>query len=204
MKRQAYSLILLVVATLFNVSVAAAVTPDTLIRQTTDKLLSELTSNRKALMEDTSKLYKLVDQLVLPHIDFRRMSQLVLGKYWRTANDDQREKFADEFKNLLVRTYATALFEYTGQKIDYKPFRMKQGATLAVVKTDILQHEGPKIPFHYSLELNSSGTWKIFDIRVDGISLVTNYRTSYGQMIQNNGLDSLISSLVEKNKTVVQ
>lgn len=204
MKRQAYSLILFAVVALFNISAAATIMPDALVKQTTDKLLSELTTNRKVLKEDTGRLYQLVDDLVLPHFDFRRMSQLVLGRHWRTADGDQREKFVEQFKNLLVRTYATALFEYTGQTIEYKPFRLKQGATLAVVKTAILQHEGPKIPFHYSLELNQSGAWKIFDIRVDGISLITNYRTSYGQMIQNNGLDSLISSLADKNKTSAQ
>ena len=101
-----------------------------------------------------------------------------------------------------MRTYATALFEYTGQKIVYKPFRMKQGATRAVVKTEVQQPEGPKIPFHYSLKLHETGTWKIYDIRVDGISLVTNYRTSYSQVIHNNGIDSLISSLADKNKTL--
>ncbi len=201
MIRQLYSLILFAVVTLFNLSAAATIMPDALVKQTTDKLLSELTSNRKTLMEDSSKLYRLVDELVLPHFDFKRMSKLVLGKYWRTANNDQREQFVEHFKNLLVRTYATALFEYTGQQIVYKPFRLKQGATQAVVKTEILQQEGPKIPFHYSLKLNESGAWKVFDIRVDGISLVTNYRTSYGQMIQNNGIDSLISSLADKNKT---
>jgi phospholipid transport system substrate-binding protein len=204
MKRQLYSLVLFAVVALFNFSAAATIMPDALVKQTTDKLLSELTSNRKTLMEDANKLYRLVDELVLPHFDFRRMSQLVLGKYWRTANNDQREQFVEQFKNLLVRTYATALFEYTGQKIVYKPFRLKQGATRAVVKTEILQNDGPKIPFHYSLKLNEVGTWKIFDIRVDGISLVTNYRTSYSQMIKNSGIDSLISTLADKNKTLAQ
>lgn len=204
MKRQAYAFLVFAIIALFNLSAAATVMPDALVKETTDKLLSELTSNRKVLMEDNSKLYKLVDELVLPHFDFERMSRLVLGKHWRSANDQQRDQFVEQFKNLLVRTYATALFEYTGQKIVYKPFRLKQGATLAVVKTEILQQEGPKIPFHYSLKLDESGVWKIFDIRVDGISLVTNYRTSYGQMIQNNGIDSLISSLADKNKTLAQ
>jgi phospholipid transport system substrate-binding protein len=204
MKRQLYSFVLFVIVALFNLSAAATIMPDALIKQTTNKLLSELTSKRKVLMKDTSELYRLVDELVLPHFDFRRMSQLVLGKYWRTANNDQREQFVEHFRNLLVRTYATALFEYTGQKIVYKPFRLKQGATRAVVKTEILQHEGPKIPFHYSLKLTESGAWKIFDIRVDGISLVTNYRTSYSQMIKNSGIDSLISSLADKNRTLAQ
>ncbi len=204
MNRQLYSFILFAVVALFNLSAAATIMPDVLVKQTTDKLLSELTSNRNVLQVDSGKLYQLVDEVILPHFDFKRMSQLVLGKYWRTANNEQREQFTEQFKNLLVRTYATALFEYTGQKIVYKPFRLKQGATRAVVKTEILQHEGPKIPFHYSLKLNESGAWKIFDIRVDGISLVTNYRTSYGQMIQNNGIESLISSLADKNKTLAQ
>ncbi len=204
MKKQVFSMMLFVFVAQFNLGAVASMMPDALVKETTDKLIAELTTNRKALMEDSEKLYRLVDELVLPHFDFLRMSKLVLGKYWRTANDAQREQFVEQFKNLLVRTYATALFEYTGQKIVYKPFRLKQGSTLAVVKTDILQQDGPKIPFNYSLKQNDNGTWKVYDIRVDGISLVTNYRTSYGQMIQNNGIDSLIASLVDKNKTVAR
>ncbi len=191
--------------TLMSFSAAASTTPDVLIKETTEKLLAELTSNRQALVEDNQRLYRLVDEIVLPHFDFKRMSQLVLGRYWRQATETQQEQFVEQFKSLLVRTYATALFEYTGQEIVYKPFRQDEKENLAVVKTEVLQPGGgPKIPFHYSLLKDENNTWKVFDVRVDGISLVTNYRTSYATLIQTNGLDSLISSLADKNKTLTQ
>lgn len=192
----------LLVAMMVSAQAGATIAPDALVKQTSEKLLSELTSNRQALQADQQRLYRLVDEVVLPHFDFERMSQLVLAQYWRRATDAQRQRFAEEFKALLVRTYATALFEYTGQEIVYKPFRLKQGETTAVVKTEVLQRDGPKIPMDYLLKLGNSGAWKVFDIRIDGISLVTNYRTSYARHIQNSGLDSLITSLAEKSEKI--
>lgn len=183
---------------------AASTDPDLLVKETTDKVLTELSSNRDTFMKDNNKLYDMVDSVVLPHFDFERMSKLVLGKHWRGANDDQRQKFIVEFKTLLVRTYATALFQYNGQKIVFKPFRHGGGDEDAVVKTEIVPNDGPPIPMNYALSKSSDGKWRVFDIRIDGISLVTNYRTSYSSTIQTQGLDTLISLLAEKNKVVVQ
>ena len=101
----------------------AAPSPDLLVRNTTDTVLAELAANYDAMREDQGLLYSMVDAIVLPHFDFKRMSKLVLGKHWKKVSDIQREEFVDEFKALLVRTYATALFEYTDQEIVYKPFR---------------------------------------------------------------------------------
>lgn len=179
----------------------AAAAPDELVRQTTDKVLAELTAKRDALKADQSKLYALVDEIILPHFDFERMSRLVLGKYWRDATPEQQKQFMAEFKSLLVRTYATALFEYTGQKIVYKPFHDAQGDGNAVVKTEVQPSDGPAVPLHYSLAKSSDdGNWRVFDIRIDGISLVTNYRTTYGRTIQRQGMDGLIASLTQKNQ----
>ena len=185
---------------------AAAVSaePDLLIKQTTDSVIQELTNNRDAYMKDNAKLYDMVDAIVLPHFDFERMSKLVLGKHWRSASDQQRQKFVEQFKTLLVRTYATALFQYDGQKIIYKPFHKKEGDDHAVVRTEIVPKDGPPVPLHYALSSNGAGAWKVFDIRIDGISLVTNYRTAYDGTIQSDGIDTLISKLEEKNKTVIQ
>ena len=201
MKKQWYLLVLLILASLFKLSAAATIAPDALIKETTDKLLSELTTHRQALVDDHQKLYRLVNEVALPHFDFESMSRLVLGRFWHQATSSQREKFIEQFKTLLTRTYATALFEYNGQEIVYKPFRLKPGETLAVVKTEIMPKEGPRIPFHYALKQIENGQWKIFDVRVDGISLVTNYRTSYTQKIEQHGIDSLISTLADKNKS---
>jgi len=183
---------------------AAGTGPDVLVKQTTDKVIQELNTNRESFMKDNNKLYDMVDAIVLPHFDFERMSKLVLGKHWRDASPEQRAKFIEQFKTLLIRTYATALFQYNGQKIVYKPFRETSAEDDAVVRTEIVPQDGPPVPMHYALRKNSDGAWKVFDIRIDGISLVTNYRTAYGNTIQTGGLDTLISKLVEKNKSIMQ
>ena len=179
-------------------AVYAGQSPDVLVKETTDKVLQELTLNREALEADVNRLYQMVDEILLPHFDFTRMSKLVLGKHWKKATADQRRKFEQEFKSLLVRTYATALFEYTGQEIIYKPFHNKEGADRVVVKTEIVPNDGPNIPLHYSLSKRKDGTWLVYDVSIDGISLVTNYRTAYGRLIESKGIDKLLVSLAEK------
>lgn len=196
-------LVIILWGSAWSLHAGANVPPDELVKQTTDKVIMELDANREALVSDRDRLYRMVDEIVLPHFDFSRMSQLVLGRYWRTADDAQKEKFVGEFKTLLVRTYATALFEYQGQKITYKPSRVKDGDDRAVVQTEIKPADGPAIPLHYSLSKDADGRWRVFDIRIDGISLVTNYRTTYGRTIQNEGIDALISSLSKKNQELM-
>ena len=191
--------LVLVVSLLWSVAYAGQ-SPDLLVKETTDKVLKELTVNREILQADVNRLYQMVDQIVLPHFDFNRMSKLVLGKHWKKANKKQRQKFEQEFKSLLVRTYATALFEYTGQEIIYKPFHNKQGADRVVVKTEIVPNDGPNIPLHYSLSKGDDGAWLVYDVSIDGISLVTNYRTAYGRIIESKGIDTLIVSLIEKRE----
>ena len=182
----------------------AGQSPDTLVRETTDRVLSELTSNREALQADFNQLYEMVDEIVLAHFDFTRMSKLVLGKHWKKASKKQRERFEQEFKSLLVRTYATALFEYTGQEIIYKPFHYKEGSDRAVVKTEIVPDDGPHIPLNYALRKELDNEWRVYDVRIDGISLVTNYRTAYGRIIESKGMDELIVSMVEKRKALME
>ena len=111
-----------------TVPAAAGVAPDVLVKETTDKVLSRFTADRAILTDDHAKLYALVDELVLPHFDFERMSALVLGRYWSQATEAQQQRFVEEFRTLLVRTYATALFEYTGQPINYKQLQMNDEA----------------------------------------------------------------------------
>ena len=182
----------------------AGQSPDALVRETTDKVLEELTQNRAALDEDVQRLYQLVDEIVLPHFDFTRMSKLVLGKHWKKASDAQRQKFKEEFKSLLVRTYATALFEYTGQEIIYKPFHSEAGSDRAVVKTEIVARDGPNIPMDYVLKKGAKQDWLVYDVRIDGISLVTNYRNAYGRIIDAKGIDTLIASLAKKREASVE
>ena len=193
---------LLIVLSAALPTVHAAESPDLLVKETTDKVLGELIANRDAMQADSALLYNMVDAIVLPHFDFERMSKLVLGKHWKNAEDAQRVEFLGEFKGLLVRTYATALFEYTGQEVVYRPFHATEDSTRVVVKTDIVPSDGPRIPIDYALSKGEDAAWKVYDIRIDGISMVTNYRSSYGKVIESKGMDSLISLLSRKREAL--
>jgi len=174
--------------------------PDELVKGTTDKVLSELSQRREELRKDQDKLYAMVDEIVFPHFDFTRMSKSVIGRrYWPKASDAERNGFIDQFQTLLVRTYATALFDYTGQEIKYKPLRMKPDQTTVVIKTEISQDTGTPIPLDYRLKKTANGSWKVYDITINGSSLVRTYQTSYRRIIKNKGMQALIDSLAEKN-----
>lgn len=194
--------VFLLVCTIFWGMAYAGQSPDALVKETTEKVITQLSDNREALEADVSLLYQMVDEIVLPHFDFTRMSKLVLGKHWKNASDTQRQRFEQEFKALLVRTYATALFEYTGQEIVYKPFRMKENSDRAVVKTEVVPNDGPRIPLHYALKKGNGDAWLVYDFRIDGLSMVTQYRTSYGHLIESRGMDKLIERLGEKRKAL--
>lgn len=195
------SLIVALFASLVG-TVQAAKAPDQLVRETADQVISELTANREALENNPEKLYRMVNEIVLPRFDFERMARYVLGRNWNDASDQQKQAFIKEFRTLLVRTYATALFEYTGQEIVYKPFHMEEGDRRAVVKTEVQPADGPAIPIEYAL-LQSDDEWKVYDVRIDGLSLVTNYRSQYGRILQRQGMDALISQLAEKNERLM-
>jgi len=179
--------------------VQAGQSPAELVSVTANTLLKELTANRAQLEQDHSKLYALVEIQILPHFDFIRMSKLVLARNWRKVSKQQRTDFVQQFKNLLVRTYSTALFNYTGQKIRYLPVHKKEGSKRVIVRSQIMQNGGGKIPINYSLIQNRDQSWKVYDIAVDGVSLVTNYRSSYNRIIKQQGIDALIRMLQEKS-----
>ena len=172
-----------------------------LVVDTTNKVLERLRKDKPALQKDKSKIYPLVEELILPHFDFHKMSIWVLGKNWRKADAAQQKTFTDEFQNLLVRTYSTALLEYTDQKIDFLPFHASETDKKVTVKTRIVQNGGAAdIPLNYSLYRNRAGEWKVYDISVDGISLVTNYRTSFASEVQKGGIPKLLAKLAEMNQ----
>jgi len=177
----------------------AVLGPEELVRQTSEQVLSRLRADREGLQKSPAKIYGLIEELVLPHFDFERMSRLVLGKYWRRANAAQRTRFTEEFRNLLVRTYGTALLQYTDEKIRYLPLRAETNATDVSVDTEILQPQGLPIPVQYSLAL-TDGEWKVYDVVIEGVSLVINYRGSFGDLVRDKGLDGLIERLAEKNR----
>ncbi|MBI3576061.1 MAG: ABC transporter substrate-binding protein [Gammaproteobacteria bacterium] len=178
----------------------AAPAPNQLVRERTDKIISLLKANKDTYAKDHKKLYAMVQEQVLPYFDFRAMSRLVLGRHWREANEDQRNRFANEFRDLLVRTYATALLKYTNEEVVYLSFRMSAEEKTVVVKTEVRQGSGgPTIPINYSFYLTDN-VWKVFDVAIDGISLVTTYRSTYAEKIKNEGLDALIATMAKRDK----
>ena len=146
------------------------------------------------------KRYTLVEAKILPNFDFDRVCRMVLGKSWRSATPEQQAIFQKEFRSLLLRTYASALGKYKDQVIEYKPLRMEGDAKNVSVKTQILQPGGQPVAVDYDL-IKSEHGWKVYDIVIESVSLVTNYRSQFSNEIRLNGLDSLNKKLEEKNKS---
>lgn len=178
---------------------ADATTPDQIAKKSVDDIIAALKSNKATYAKDHKKLYAMVDEKVLPYFDFERMSQWVLGKHWQQASPEQQKRFTEEFRNLLVRTYATALLNYTDQKVEFLPFNAREGADEATVKTLIKQSGGgPDIPINYAF-YKKAPEWKVYDVSIDGVSLVSNYRRTYAARIKREGLDALIQSIATAN-----
>lgn len=192
---------LLVLACALPAGVARAageVSADAFVRATTEEMVAALRANRAAIDADRGVLYHLVDQILLPRFDFERMSRSVLGRNWRSASEEQRKRFVEEFRKLLVRTYATALASYRDEKISVFEARERERGEVAV-RTEVEQKGGPPIPIEYRLYRPDGGDWKVFDISIDGVSLVLNYRSTFAAEIRRGGMDGLISRLVEHN-----
>jgi phospholipid transport system substrate-binding protein len=175
--------------------------PDQIARAATDKIIALLKENKSTYAKDHKKLYAMVDEHVLPHFDFRAMSRTVLGRYWRQASDDQRRRFVNEFRDLLVRTYATALLKYNNEQIVYLPFRLNPDDRIATVKSEVRRTDGgPPIAINYSFYHTDAG-WKVYDVTIEGASLVTTYQSAYAEQVRRGGLDALISGLAKDNQS---
>jgi phospholipid transport system substrate-binding protein len=193
-------LIVLLWCVLFQQSVLATESaPEVLIRNASDQVLSRIQSSSGQFQQDPTKLYALVDEVVLPHFDFATMTDLALGRYQNKISAEQKQLITHEFRILLVRTYAKALLEYNDQKIIYLPMEGSLEGGDVTVRTEIEQAGGFPIPLNYSLKQGKQG-WKVYDISVDDISLVMNYRSSFSREIRKNGVDSLIKTLGERNR----
>lgn len=175
--------------------------PDALIKAVSSEVLDIVRKDKDIQSGNTRKATDLVEAKVLPHFNFTRMTQLALARDWKQANPAQQKILTDEFRLLLVRTYSKALTEYKNQTINYKPFSLKAGETDVRVRTEIMQSgAGKNIEMDYYLE--KSGTaWKVYDIEVGGISLVTTYRDTFATEVRKSGIDGLIKSLQAKNKS---
>lgn len=190
-----------VASVFFATSVLAQEAPDVLVQQVSSEVLEIIRSDKDIQSGNTQKVIDLVEKKVLPHFNFQHMTALAVGKDWKKANAQQQQQLAAEFKTLLVRTYANALTGYKNQKLVYKPFKMAAGETDVLVRTEVLQPGSKPVQIDYSLEKLDAG-WKVYDMTVAGISLVTNYRDQFAQEVRNGGLDGLISTISAKNKSL--
>lgn len=184
----------------FSTVAAAEVAPDVLVKKTAEEVLEIVRNDKDIQNGDQKKIFDLAETKILPNFDFERVCRLVLGRNWANATDEQKAQFQKEFRSLLLRTYSSALSKYRNQTIEYLPFRLQPEATRATVKTKILQPGGQPIGLDYALEKGPSG-WKVFDIVIEDVSLVTNYRSQFSNEIrQVGGMDGLIQRLAEKNR----
>jgi len=206
-KNAFYAGLLLILSSLtFPVAAISAETSPAqdLVVTNTMKLLGELKTKNGDIKKDSAIAYALVEDIVLPHIDFRRIGQIVLGKYWRRANADQRNRFVTEFRGFLIRTYVTAMIEFSDQivshadNVRYLPFRNTDPEDVSV-RMEIRLADRPPVSVNYSLYLKDTN-WLIYDLSVEGISLATTYRSSFASEIRRGGIERLISKLAARNK----
>jgi phospholipid transport system substrate-binding protein len=178
--------------------------PDALAKKVTDEVLTILRSDKDIQSGNTRKVYDLVEAKVLPHFNFTRMTRLAVGVPWRQANPAQQQSLTNEFRTLLVHTYASAFAQYRDQSIEYRPLKMQAADAEVTVQSRIKQSGGgDPIEVNYNMEKTEQG-WKVYDVVIAGVSLVQNYRSTFNSEIQKNGIDGLITSLTAKNKTLAQ
>ena len=182
---------------------APAVAPDALARSVTDDVLAVIRADKDIQAGNQKKVLELVEAKILPHFNFAGMTQLAMGRNWRQATPDQQKRLTEEFRALLVRTYTTAFVQYRNQTVEYKPLRMAASETDVVVQSFIKQNSGPPVAVDYNMEKTNTG-WKVYNMKIEGISLVENYRGSFNTEIQRNGIDGLIKSLADKNRSNAQ
>lgn len=181
---------------------AQASTPDGLIRQISTEVIDTVKSDKAIQAGDVGKIITLVDTKVMPNVNFQRMTASAVGRNWRTATPEQQKQLQDEFKTLLVRTYAGALTQVKDQTINLKPLRAGADDTEVVVRTEV-KGKGEPIQLDYRLEKSATG-WKIYDVNVLGVWLVEQYKNSFAQEINASGVDGLIAKLAEKNKAAAK
>lgn len=173
--------------------------PDELIRTTVDEVLTIVKQDKEIQAGNQKKVLELVEAKVLPHFNFERMTRLAVGKAWRTATPEQKKTLVTEFRNLLVRTYTSAYTRYRDQNVEIKPLKMPAGANEVTVRTLVVKQGAQPIAVDYEMEKTADG-WKAYDLSVEGASLVTTYRGTFTEQIQQSGIEGLIKTLVEKNQ----
>jgi phospholipid transport system substrate-binding protein len=179
---------------------AQTVAPDVLVKTITDEVTAMIKKDKDIRAGDTKKAAELIENKIVPHFNFTRMARLAMGRNWRSATPEQQKELASEFKTLLVRTYSTALTNYREQQIDYKPLRAKADDNEVTVKSDVKPSGSSQpVTIDYEMEKTDNG-WKIYDVKVGGVSLVTTYRDTFASEVRDHGIDGLIKSLAAKNR----
>jgi len=181
---------------------AAGVAPDALVRTVSTEVLDAIKKDKTLQSGDLTRLQALVDEKILPHVNFDHMTQLAVGRGWRAATPEQRQALTREFRTLLVRTYSGAVSAVRDHQVQLRPFRANPTDTEVVVRTQVVPSKGDPIQLDYRLEKGDQG-WKIFDINILGVWLVENYRNEFASRIAQDGVDGLIKSLAERNKAPV-
>ena len=178
---------------------AADEAPDALIKRVSNEVLDSIKADKSVQSGDMAKVLSVVESQIVPNVDFTRMTASAVGRTWRQASPEQKKRLQDEFKTLLIRTYSGALTQVKEQTISMKPLRSAAADTEVIVRTEVLGRGDP-IQLDYRMEKVASG-WKIYDLNVLGVWLVENYRTQFAQEINAKGIDGLIASLTQRNKT---
>jgi len=179
-------------------SALAVSAPQELVMKTTNLVLAEIKSKKQELSDNPGKIYPLVEDILLPRFNFTQISRLALGDHWKSASDAEKKSFIREFQELLVRTYATALLSYSDQEIEYPPIKSAPDAKKVKVKTKVKSAGSSAVPIDYSLYKSKNG-WMVYDITIDGVSLVSTYRSNFNSQIRRNKLAGLISDLKKRN-----
>ena len=180
-----------------------ALAPDVLAKSVTDEVLAIVRADKDIQAGNQRKVHDLVESRVVPHFNFVRMTQLAMGRNWRNAKADQQRRLVEEFRQLLVRTYTSAFTQYRNQTVEYRRPRMAAGDTDVVVQSRIKQPSGQPVAVDYAMEKTGNG-WKVYNVKIEGVSLVENYRNTFNTEVQKSGIDGLIKSLADKNRMLVQ
>jgi phospholipid transport system substrate-binding protein len=181
---------------------AKEMAPDLLVKDTVDEVITILKQDNGIKKGDKDRVLDLIENKILPHFNFNRMTRLAMGRNWSMAAPEQQKVLVDEFQTLLVRTYSNALTNYRDETIEVMPLTAQSDAKRTTVKTRVIQGRGREpVPIDYSMEKTESG-WKVYDVTVAGVSLVTNYRSSFNSEIRRTGVDGLIASIAKKNKSL--
>jgi phospholipid transport system substrate-binding protein len=184
-----------------TVPAADAGAPDVLVRNVTLEVVDLITKDKEIKSGNKAKLVEVIEAKVLPHFNFSAMTGLAMGQSWNKASAEQKKRLTEEFRTLLVRTYASALAAFSEQRLDFRPLRSKPTDTDVMVNVRVIQPGAQPVAIDYAMEKTSSG-WKVYDVMVGGVSLVANYRTEFNNVVRESGVDGLIRNLQTKNRSL--